>query len=149
LHEKAFAQAENRISAERVNSVAAVEIENLCGELRWICATLRCKFTLEDKSGLWLTIEVAPKDDAAAAVTVNGQKVEIRYGRLTKAIGFHLFLDASVSELICNEEHAITTRIYRLPYGPLLFRTDANLFTSANRFEAWQLKPISKDRLTS
>jgi beta-fructofuranosidase len=149
LREKQLAQSPSGISAERPNLVARVSIENLCGELRWLCATQRCSFVLEDKTGPWLAIEVAPKDDSAAIVTVNTQKMEIPYDRLTKAITFHLILDASVSELICNTEHCITTRIYRQPNGPLRFRTNDDLFISSSGFETWQWKPISKDRLTT
>ena len=149
LHEKAFAIPKNKISTVRENLVATVAIESLCGELRWLCATQRCNFALEDDSGAWLTISVEPKDESAATLTVNALKTDIPYDRLTKALTFHLFVDASVAELICNEQNAVTSRIYRLPKGPLRFRTNDDIFTSANRFEAWQLKPISRDRLTT
>ena len=149
LRAKLFAQPPDGISAGRPNLAAKVSIENLCGELSWLCTPKSCTFVLEDKTGPWLTIEVAPKDDSAAIISVNAQKMEIPYASLTKTIAFHLFLDASVSELICNAEHAITTRIYRQPNGPLRFRTNDDGFVSSGRFEAWQLEAISKDRLTT
>ena len=146
---KAFSRLSKGISEERVNGTAKVAIENLCGELYWLCATQRCKFVLVDSSGPWLTFEVAPKDDSIAIVDVNSQKMDVPYDRLTNVLDFHLFLDASVSELICNKRHAITTRIYRKPNGLLRFRTEDEMYTSSIGFEAWQLKPISKDRLTT
>ena len=149
LHDKPLVRIERRISAKPPAKLSEkVIIENLCGELRWMCAAHQCNFVLEDKTGPWLTIDVSPMGNTAANVTVNDQRIEIPYG-LTNVIGFHLFLDASVAELICNSEHAITTRIYRAPNGPLRFRSNDDAFTASIGFEAWQLKPISPDRLTT
>ena len=60
---------------------------------------------------------------------------------------FHLFLDASVAELIVDSRHAITTRIYRSPNGPLQIKISDP--AQLKSLEAWQLRPISKDRLTT
>ena len=61
---------------------------------------------------------------------------------------FSLFLDASVAELICDNRHAITTRIYRHPNGPLKI-TSATDEKSLYQLSAWQLQPISPNRLTT
>ena len=62
---------------------------------------------------------------------------------------FHLFLDASVAELICDHKHAITTRIYRQPDGPLSPMLSDSDWAQTTSLQAWQLRPISNDRLTS
>jgi hypothetical protein len=62
---------------------------------------------------------------------------------------FHLYVDGSVAEVLCDREHAFTARIYREANGPLRFRTNDDTLSSASGFGAWQLKPISKDRLTT
>ena len=62
---------------------------------------------------------------------------------------FHLFLDGSVAELICDQKHAITTRIYRKPAGTLRFAVDGTDARDILSLNAWQLKPISRDRLTT
>jgi hypothetical protein len=62
---------------------------------------------------------------------------------------FHLYLDASVAELICDRKHAITTRIYRKPEGPLRLVLGDSDLAQLTTLEAWQLRPISSDRLTS
>ena len=58
-------------------------------------------------------------------------------------------VDASVVELICNGKHAFTTRIYRKPDGPLRISLSDSDLAQLDGLEAWQLRPISPDRLTS
>jgi hypothetical protein len=50
--------------------------------------------------------------------------------------------------LICDDLHVVTTRIYRKPDGPLRVSGDSSI-GSLRRLVAWQVKPISSDRLTS
>jgi hypothetical protein len=61
---------------------------------------------------------------------------------------FRLFVDGSVAELICDDRHAITSRIYRKPDGPLRVATESTLARFI-QLEAWQVRPISGDRLTT
>ncbi len=62
------------------------------------------------------------------------------------ALDLHLFLDGSVLEVFVNKTVSVTARIYEIPSGPLqLKREDDAGFIS---FSAWQMSPISKDRLT-
>jgi hypothetical protein len=56
--------------------------------------------------------------DSTALLTVNGDAVEIP-SATTHEHNFHLLLDGSVAELIVDRRHAVTTRIYRKPDGPL------------------------------
>jgi len=125
----------------------SVKIENLCGEITWAVAGVGRTFELTDGTGVWLTIKVAPRSSATASVTVNGQPAEVPYDSLSM-IQFQLYLDGSVSELICNSRNAFTSRIYRPPNGPLHFRSRESRDSFA-QLRAWQLKPISKDRLTT
>ena len=79
-------------------------------------------------------------------LTVNGIPFRIPAGpRLGYTL--HLCLDASVAELIVDIRHAITTRIYRPPNGPLRIKISDQ--AQLKSLEAWQLWPISKDRLTT
>jgi hypothetical protein len=58
-------------------------------------------------------------------------------------------LDASVAEFFCNDRQVLTSRIYRRPGGPLsVYLIDPDL-SALRGFEAWQLHPISPDRLTA
>jgi hypothetical protein len=64
-------------------------------------------------------------------------------------MNFHLVLDASVAEFFCNSIDVLTSRIYRKPAGPLRLQLSEENAGRLQSFEAWQLQPISKDRLTT
>jgi beta-fructofuranosidase len=125
-----------------------IQIENLAGEITWSSNSLRSTFTLADRSGPWWSARLEPKGDAAATLTVNGVLLEMPVGAKHE-IEFHLFLDASVAELICDRRYALTTRIYRKPDGPLRIRVSDSDMSALASFAAWQLRPISTDRLTT
>ena len=62
---------------------------------------------------------------------------------------FHVYLDASVVECIVDHSAALTTRVYAPPHGPVRINAtdrDLKLFSS---FNIWEVRPISKDRLTT
>jgi len=56
-----------------------------------------------------------------------------------------LFVDGSVIELFAGATAVITDRVYNAPASPL----HIDLEGTADRLEVWQMKPISRDRLTS
>jgi beta-fructofuranosidase len=58
----------------------------------------------------------------------------------------HVFLDGSVLEVFVNGTTALTARIYQIPSGPLRLKIEGD--AALANFDAWQLTPISKDRLT-
>jgi hypothetical protein len=125
-----------------------VQIENLAGELFWTTKSALSTFTLQDRSGPWWSMTLEPKDASTAKISVNGKSADLPAGP-EQEFSFHLILDASVAELICNAKHAFTTRIYRKPYGPLRIAVDDSDLTRFGSLEGWQLRAISRDRLTS
>lgn len=62
---------------------------------------------------------------------------------------FHLYLDASVVECLADHSAALTTRVYSAPRGSVSFRISDQDLRSFSVLEIWEVKPISKDRLTS
>jgi hypothetical protein len=101
---------------------------------------------LEDQNGPWWSASINAQG-ANAVLNVNGSSIEIPSPGKHE-YDFHLFLDGSVAELILNRRHAITTRIYRKPDGPLYLKYgDKNEVIAS--IEIWQLQPISPDRLTT
>jgi hypothetical protein len=62
-------------------------------------------------------------------------------------IRLHAFLDGSVLEVVANNTTAITARVYVAPSGPLRMRIDGE--PEITSLEVWQMKPISRNRLTS
>jgi beta-fructofuranosidase len=148
LRAKAFLFPSQRVaSSERALALNANEFHSLCGELAWKTASLPFSLSLADRSGMWWSLRLAPQG-SGAKLTINGASVELPASTKTER-EFHLFLDASVAELICDRKHAVTTRIYRKPEGPLrLVLGDSDLAQFIS-LEAWQLRPISSDRLTT
>ena len=135
-------------NSQNARSTSNVQIVGQCGELYWRTARTICAYTLEDADGPWLSVELKPKNSRAVVVRVNGVPMEVGWGDV-HLFEFHLYVDGSVAEVLCDRQHAFTARIYREASGPLRFRTNDDTLSSASGFGAWQLKPISKDRLTT
>jgi hypothetical protein len=75
--------------------------------------------------------------------------LERRLLRAENATRRQRHLDASVAELICDRQQVLTTRLYRKPDGLLGTRVSDNDLPALISLEAWQLRPISSDRLTT
>jgi len=149
LRDKPFLPGEQNVATASIaHSTQDINIEGLCGEVYWTTARTSCTFTLEDGNGLWLSIKLLPKDSHTVLIDVNGKAVKIYWGDL-HLFEFHLYVDGSVAELLCDRRHAFTTRIYRKPNGPLRFHSSEPFKEAFYVLHAWQLKPISTDRLTT
>ncbi len=122
-------------------------IESACAELTWQTVAEDFTVTLEDRHGPWWSASLTRGAGSSSALTVNATSFEIPGTSGGSPRAFHLLLDASVAELIVDNRHAITTRIYRRPEGPL--RIQPNDKTKIVSFEAWPLRPISPNRLTT
>jgi beta-fructofuranosidase len=148
LRAKSFVLPQQHVAFSQLGrAVEDIQIANLAGEIVWKTKSPRATFTLQDRSGPWWSAILEPKSTASATLTVNGISLEVPIGSKYE-IEFYLFLDASVAELICDRQHALTTRIYRQPIGPLRLRASDNDLLALISLEAWQLRPISPDRLT-
>jgi beta-fructofuranosidase len=67
-----------------------------------------------------------------------------------ESLRFRVFLDGSVIEIFANDRFCLTARVY--PAGPR--STGLGLYATGGTakmlsFDAWQMRPISPDRLTS
>ena len=132
---------------ERRGSLPSVTLENVRAELTWKDSAPALAFLQEDIGSPQWSATLGLLDSGTAILNVNGFRIEIP-STANYLHDFHLFLDASVAELIVDRRHAITTRIYRKPYGPLHLKLgDRRIaLTSLN---VWPLQPISSDRLTT
>src|ERR1700744_5829670 len=102
----------NKLSAaDRTTRAHEIEIKNLCGEFFWMSSAQTSNFVLADQSGPWLTISTETTGDNSK-LTVNGKTIEIPPTKRPLR-DFSLFLDASVAQLISDNSHTTTTRIYR------------------------------------
>ena len=109
--------------------------------MTWATSAYPFTLTIEDRTGLWWSAKLTA-GNSAATLTVNDTTIEIP--RSDSSHSFHLFVDGSVAELIVDRRHAVTTRIYRKPDGPLLL-----VNTALESCSGWHLRAISPDRLTT
>ena len=136
-------------------AVDKLQIANLAAEFVWsmpaswsqskwpqLSQPPRVEFTLADSAGPWFSLTLDAPPEGGAKLTTNGKVIELPAGIPTER-EFHLFIDGSVAELICDNRYAITTRVYRKPDGPL--RLSANF----DSLRSWHMLPISSHRLTS
>ena len=125
----------------------AMAIEDIAGEIEWKVAAGPFSMTIRDRSGPWWTLE-AERSDSTVTLRVNQQPIRFSLPN-SGELEFHLILDASVAELFSNHLHALTTRVYRRPDGPLRLELGARDLAALLGLRAWQLGPISRDRLTT
>lgn len=148
LRAKAFVVPQPPVALSgRRSALKAIHFDNVRGELAWKTKAATCKFALEDRAGTWWSLHVEPQG-SAAKLTINGVSVNLPASSGLER-EFHLVLDASVAELICDRKHAVTTRIYRQPDGALHPVLDDSQLAQVTSLQAWQLRAISNDRLTS
>jgi len=133
-------------SAIRKKDLDGLRISDLCAELQLKLHPKADGFTLRLQSdrGDFVTIESANHSGSR----------ELRLGTAVaplpdvagSSINFHMFLDGSVLEVFANGTTALTARIYQIPSGTLRLKLEGNAELAS--LDAWQINPISKDRLT-
>jgi beta-fructofuranosidase len=133
--------------AERAQAVGSVEITNLAGEFVWKTGSEPFSLTLADTTGPWWSLR-SKRTGSNVTLLVNDKSIEF-VPRSNGELGFHLLLDASVAEFFCDDLHVLTSRIYRKPSGALRAQVSNSDLGSLREFKAWQLRPISADRLTT
>jgi beta-fructofuranosidase len=123
-----------------------IRIEGIAGEFAWKTDTLPFALSIEDRRGPWWSLQ-AQRTGPSVRLQIN-EKI-LKFPAENSDLECRLFLDASVAEFFCNRRVVLTTRIYRQPDGPLRLVIEEADVARLHRFEAWQLKAISKDRLTT
>jgi len=134
-------------SPDEGNQVAQFEFRQIRGELLCKVTEWPFRLTLEDRAGTWLAVNCAEE----------GSALKLAVGNLSASLpneknspkNFHLILDASVAELIFNNQHVFTARIYRTPDGPLKISVANSDLPKLESYKFWTLHPISGDRLTT
>ncbi|HSC44778.1 MAG TPA: glycoside hydrolase family 32 protein [Candidatus Acidoferrum sp.] len=147
LRVKEFASGKEKSARERQILLSGIRIENVAGEFQWSikAPTQAIALTLEDNAGPWWSFRATP-DGPSTKLSVNDKIMQIP---ATDEIECRLFVDASVAEFFCNRLHVLTSRIYRKPEGPLRITIGEADASQLREFKAWQLKAISRDRLTT
>jgi beta-fructofuranosidase len=147
LRGKAFAMARSSSVDERRAAADKIMIDDLAGEYFLQTASAAdSTLVLRDATGTWISV-VVQLQGGVTKLIVNEKSIDLpKSDRPHREIS--LFVDGSVAELICDDRHAITSRIYRKPDGPLRVAAESSLARFI-QLETWQMRPISKDRLTT
>jgi len=135
-------------SSTQSHNIAQIQIQGVCGEFIWKSGSAPFRLTLEDDTGPWWSVTVEPQE-TGARIEVGSSIAEVHEGRSNAVRDFRLFLDGSVAELFCEHRNIFTSRIYRKPSGALRVSSNKSDLSKIDSLKAWQLKPISKDRLTT
>jgi len=143
LREQPAHQADNS-GGDRQRSLANLRIHDLAGEIVVQFGEQR-PFLLRLRS---------EKGESFAEIAYDPQNkdAELRVNNVTGAFGFaepitlRILLDGSVLEVFANSRMVITARVYSVPSTPLLMEISGNTVV---RLQAWQMRQISKDRLSS
>jgi beta-fructofuranosidase len=133
-------------TTERISLARRFEIRNIAGELFWSSLAPRFTLSVADRAGIWANVTINV-EGPITKLTLNDTTIEMPSSRNPQH-ELRLFLDGSVAELICDNQHAITSRIYRKPDGPLRISPESS-FAQIAWLNMWPLRPISSDRLTS
>jgi beta-fructofuranosidase len=125
--------------------LAAIRIHNLAAEMK-----------VEFMAGSAFVLRLrSEKDEAFAEVAYDPESVHDQFRvnstsallRTTEPLSLHLLLDGSCLEVLVNRTTVITARIYKGPSSPL--KLEVSDLGGLKSLHVWQMKPISKDRLTT
>ncbi len=133
-------------TAERISLACKFEIKDIAGEIFWGSLAPRFTLSLADQAGTWVSVSL-DAEGAVAKLTLNETTIELPPTQ-NPDHKLRMFLDGSVAELICNNQHAITSRAYRKPRGPLRISPEST-FPRIYELSVWQLRAISNNRLTT
>ena len=133
-------------AGEPKKRIDELRVRGLSGELsmQWQVKD-ESAFHLQSDSGeKFATISVSSKS-GLRELKVNNVSGPLA-GEPGSPIDIRLLIDGSVLEVFANRTNAMTVRVYSVPSGPLGLRFDSN--SEIKSLDYWQMKPISKDRLT-
>jgi beta-fructofuranosidase len=131
----------------RRNAFGKLELRETACEIELHIHREKLDLTLRDGANPILSLAFDPGRSGA----------ELRVGAKSAAVaatsgGEHqlrIFLDASVAECVVDDSRALTERCYAVPKGPLRLNIGEQGLDAITSLRVWELKPISKDRLTS
>jgi beta-fructofuranosidase len=135
-------------AASRQKIVDALRIHDLAAELdlRVLPKADEFSLTLQAEDGKPFVIFACSRRSAMRELRVNSVTAPLS-GAPGSPVRLHLYLDGSVLEVFANETTALTARIYEIPTTALRLKLEGN--ADLISLDAWQMTPISKNRLTS
>jgi beta-fructofuranosidase len=134
-------------AADRKRLLDALRINDLCAELDLQLQPHSDSFAinLQSETGENFATLTIPNKSGARELKVNNVTAPL-LDPAGSPVNLHLFLDGSVLEVFANKTTSLTVRIYQPPATPLRLKVEGN--ADLTTLDAWQMNPISKDRLT-
>jgi sucrose-6-phosphate hydrolase SacC (GH32 family) len=135
-----------KLRADQSRNIDAVRITDLASEVEVHLNPKADEFKLRlySEAGDFVTISCSHQSGSREL------RVNTIAAPLPVATGWpvrlHMFLDGSVLEVFANDTVALTARLYQIPSGPLRLKLDGDVKITS--LHTWQMKPISKNRLT-
>ena len=134
-------------SNERRCNFDATRIHDLAAEIHVQIQSPADDFTLRLESGSGDFVRIScSRQSGGRVLRVNKIEAPLT-GATGSPVHLQMFLDGSILEIFTNGSTSMTARSYGVPSGPLRPKLEGNAKLIA--FEAWQMTPISKDRLTA
>ncbi len=138
--------------ARNKRQLNSIQIEACCGEI--LCTWKRAAEPFElalagsgEDTTPWLTLGYDPTHPQQ--VLIDGRPIPMALDEKENP-DFHLYVDSSVIEVLVNQQIACTKRFYYTGKKPQTLRLRWTGSTSSIvRLSAWQLSPISPNRLTT
>jgi beta-fructofuranosidase len=136
---------EAEASSQNQRVLGEVRIHNLAAELDLLLHPKSDEFTLRLQSDAGEFAAISCAHQAGSRVLRINQISCPLPGATGSKVRLHIFLDGSVLEIFANDSTALTARIYQVPQGPLRLKLEGDVKVAS--IDAWQMTPISKDRL--
>ena len=136
-----------REAKERV--ISGVRISDLSAELRAELqpqSNRKAELRLVGGGGETFASIAVADGTSGRELNINGVVAPVS-GATRSPVRIHAFVDASVLEVFANETAAVTARVYRAPAGSLRLKVAGDREIAV--LDVWQMKPTSKNRLTS
>ncbi len=143
--EASLLRAESIVMNHKAQSSGDIQIRNLAAELD-IHLQTAADFALHffSDSGEFVAISCSG-NSGNRTLHINNYTCPLpEHGAADR---LHIFLDGSVMEVFANQSTSLTARVYQIPSGPLRLKLEGD--AKVESLAAWQMKPISNNRLTS
>ncbi len=135
-----------KLRADQSGNIDAARIKNLAAEIDAHLHPKADEFKLRlySEAGDFVTISCSHQSGSRELrVNTIAAPLPVATG---SPVRLHMFLDGSVLEVFANDTVALTARVYKIPSGPLRLKLEGNVTIAS--LHAWQIRPISNDRLT-
>ena len=148
LRGKAFTlPASTTPPAERLRALREFRIENIAAEISLRVRPVAFSMGLTDGQQMFFKITYDPAK-TGGELSANGAAAALSVGK-DQEVAITLVIHGSVVECFANGKTCLTTRVYRIPAGPLSVDVPEPGLRNVVSLQAWQMTPVSPDRLTT